>query len=187
LSCPENAALYRRVQGQGAVVSEFPMGARPEAGSFPRRNRVISGLSLGVIIVEAPEKSGSLITAAYAAEQNREVMAVPGDIRSGRSRGCHRLLRDGAALVEGVEDVLFQLEQWLPRRPHQEVAALPQPPLVPQDQQVYGMLGAQPRHIDELAQEAKLAPEKLLEILLRLELEGLIAQQPGKHFARRAG
>jgi len=96
----EHAKLYRALQQNGAVVSEFPMGSSPEPGSFPRRNRIISGLSLGVVVVEAPARSGALLTTNYAAEQDREVFAVPGDVRRGQSAGCHALLRDGAKLVE---------------------------------------------------------------------------------------
>ena len=108
----ENAALHARIRGQGAVLSEFPMGSRPQKGWFPRRNRLISGLSLGVILVEASVRSGALITARYAREQNREVFAVPGDIRTCKSAGCHQLIRDGARLVEKVEDVVDELQHW---------------------------------------------------------------------------
>ncbi|MBQ43507.1 MAG: DNA-protecting protein DprA, partial [Gemmatimonadetes bacterium] len=99
----ENRGLYRKILERGAVLSEFPMGERPSSGSFPRRNRIISGLSLGVVVVETPERSGALITARYATEQNRQVYAVPGEALSGRNTGCHRLIRDGARLVETVD------------------------------------------------------------------------------------
>ena len=109
-----NAGLYRRLIGRGAVVSEFAMGAAPEKGSFPRRNRIISGMSLGVILVETPASSGALITARCAVDESREVFAVPGDALTGRSAGCHRLLRDGACLVETAADVVEALAQRLP-------------------------------------------------------------------------
>lgn len=106
---PEHAELYERIAAMGAVVSENPPGAPPTKASFPARNRIISGLSLGVVVVEAPEKSGALITATHALEQGREVFAVPGSVNSVQSRGTHQLLRDGAKLVAGVEDILEEL------------------------------------------------------------------------------
>lgn len=178
-----HTGLYRRIRETGAIVSEFPMGAQPERGSFPRRNRIISGLSLGVVIVEAPAKSGSLITVSHAVEQDREVFAVPGDVRLGLSAGCHRLIKEGAKLVEGVDDVLEELAGWAVQAPQ----AVPAPDLPPEDQRVYGLLGREPRHIDELVQDSTLPHGALLDALLRLELDGLIEQLAGKRFLRRAG
>ena len=177
-----HTGLYRRIRETGAIVSEFPMGAQPERGSFPRRNRIISGLSLGVVIVEAPAKSGSLITVSHAVEQDREVFAVPGDVRSGLSAGCHRLIKEGAKLVEGVDDVLEELAGWAVQAPQ----AVPAPDLPPEDQRVYGLLSREPRHIDELVQDSTLPQGALLDALLRLELDGLIDQLAGKRFLRRA-
>ena len=183
---PENVGLYRRIREQGALVSEFPMGARPEAGSFPRRNRLISGLSLGVVVVEAPERSGSLITVAYATEQNRDVFAVPGSVLDGRSRGCHRLLRDGAKLAESAEDVLAELAQWRTDRRISSVleAKKPVPQLEGSERRVFEQLGGEPYHIDQLAQETDMPAAELLGLLLKLELDGLVAQLPGKQFVR---
>ena len=177
--------LYRQIRERGAIVSEFAWGAQPERGAFPRRNRIISGLSLGVIIVEAPQKSGALITVQHALEQNREVFAVPGDVRSGRNAGCHQLIKDGAKLVEDVEDVLEELTMWASPRP--QSAPVPMPTLPPEDESVYALLSRQPRHIDELAQDSALPPATLLDVLLRLELDGLVDQLEGKRFLRRAG
>ena len=177
--------LYRQIRERGAIVSEFAWGAQPERGAFPRRNRIISGLSLGAIIVEAPQKSGALITVQHALEQNREVFAVPGDVRSGRNAGCHQLIKDGAKLVEDVEDVLEELTMWASPRP--QSAPIPTPALPPEDESVYALLSRQPRHIDELAQHSALPPATLLDVLLRLELDGLVDQLAGKRFLRRAG
>ena len=114
---PEHIALYERIAAAGAVLSEYPPGTPPTRSSFPVRNRIISGLALGVVVVEAPEKSGALITAAHALEQGREVFAVPGSVNSTQSRGSHQLLRDGARLVESVEDILEELSWQLPPAP----------------------------------------------------------------------
>jgi len=176
-----HAALYRRIVGAGAVVSEQPMGAAPDRGSFPRRNRIISGLSRGVIVVEAAQRSGALITARCANEQGREVFAVPGDIRRGGSSGCHALIKDGAKLVENVDDVLEELTPWLQR---EEPPAVASPSGVVG--QVYELLGREPLHVDELARISTVATPQMLGALLRLELEGLADQHPGKRFARRA-
>jgi len=114
---PEHAALYARVAASGAVISEAPPGSPPVKMSFPIRNRIISGLSLGVVVVEAPEKSGALITARHALDQGREVFAVPGSVNSVQSRGSHQLLRDGARLVESVDDILEELNWHIPAKP----------------------------------------------------------------------
>ncbi len=175
--------LYRQIRERGAIISEFAWGAQPERGAFPRRNRIISGLSLGVVIVEAPQKSGALITVQHALEQNREVFAVPGDVRSGRNAGCHQLIKDGAKLVEQVEDVLEELTMWAVASSQRA----PTPVLPPEDESVYALLSRQPRHIDELAQHSSLPPTTLLDVLLRLELDGLVDQLAGKRFLRRTG
>ncbi len=114
---PEHVALYERIAAAGAVISEYPPGTPPARTNFPVRNRLISGLALGVVVVEAPEKSGALITATHALEQGREVFAVPGSVNSSQNRGAHQLLRDGARLVESVEDILEELSWQLPASP----------------------------------------------------------------------
>ncbi len=178
---PSHVALYRRMlRSGGAVISEMPVGAGPDRGSFPRRNRIISGLCLGVIVVEAAARSGALITARCAGEQGREVFAVPGPIGNS-SAGCHALIKDGAKLVEGVDDVLQELPAWIVAAPQSETVAPPGAA-----GQVYGLLRGEPRHIDELAREGDMAAQQVLGLLLELELEGLAAQYPGKRFARRA-
>jgi DNA processing protein len=182
-----NAPLHARIQRQGAVVAEYPLGHPPDAGTFPRRNRLISGLSLGTVVVEAPAQSGALITASFALDQNREVFAVPGEVRGGRSAGCHRLIKEGAKLVEGVGDVLEELG---PRFERLAQLALDfssppvssHPELAPGEKQVFALLGEEPLHIDALAGRSGLPMAELLRILLDLELAGLVAQLPGKRF-----
>ena len=139
-------------------------------------------MSLGVVVVEAPQKSGVLITVAYAVDQDREVFAVPGDVRSGRSAGCHRLIKDGAKLVEGVEDILEELTIEMPP----DLRSVPARPLAPEDERIYALLSREPRHIDELSQDSTLPPQILLDALLRLELDGLVDQVAGKRFLRPA-
>ncbi len=185
----ENSNLYMRIQQQGAVFSEFPMGSPPDKGWFPRRNRLISGLSLGVVLVEAPARSGALITARYAREQNREVFAVPGDVRTHKSAGCHQLIRDGAILVEGVEDVVEELQHWGlgdQREVEPEVAAVSEPTAVlsSREQVILERLDTEPCHIDRLSQEVDLETAEVLGTLLELELTGLVEQLPGKRFIR---
>ena len=182
-----NAALYRRLVRRGAVVSEFPMGAVPEKGSFPRRNRIISGMSLGVILVETPARSGALITARCAVDESREVFAVPGDALSGRSAGCHGLLRDGACLVETAADVIEELAHRLPEHATQPESRPEAPaggPLDADQATVLGLLSEGAVHVDALARGSGLQPNVILDVLLRLELEGLVEQSAGKMFRR---
>ena len=186
-----NAQLHARIQQQGAVLAEYPLGFPPDTGTFPRRNRLISGLSLGTVVVEAPAQSGALITAAYALDQNREVYAVPGEVLRGKSAGCHRLIKEGAKLVEGVGDILEELGQWGQHRAQLTLdfsAPLPTAPaLSAQERQVLELLGEEPIHIDPLGVQAGLPAPELLRILLDLELGGWVEQLPGKRFVRQAG
>lgn len=174
-----HTALYRHIVEKGAVVSEQPMGAQPDRGSFPRRNRIISGLARGVVVVEAAARSGALITARCAAEQGREVFAVPGEIFRASSAGCHALLKDGAKLVECVDDILDELNPWRVETP------APSPAPSGLAGQVYALLGARPLHIDQLASGA-LSSAQIAAALLELELDGWVAQYEGQRFARRA-
>jgi DNA processing protein len=179
----ENKALFHRIAERGAVISEFPFLTPPEAHNFPIRNRVISGLALGTIIVEATHKSGSLITAQLAAEQGREVFAVPGSVTSFKSMGTHRLIKEGAKLVEHVNDVIEELNIG------QETAALEpnKPPAIPLSQTekiVLSELSPYPIHIDKLARQVSLSAGEVSSLLLQLELKGLVTQSPGKLFSR---
>lgn len=186
-----NAQLHARIQEQGAVLAEYPLGYPPDASTFPRRNRLISGLSLGTVVVEAPAQSGALITAAFALDQNREVFAVPGEVRGGRNAGCHRLIKEGAKLVEGVGDILEELGPRFEQRAQLALdfsaaaATSPQPDLSPQEKQVFDRLGDEPLHIDPLAAQTRLPVPELLRVLLDLELSGLVVQLPGKRFVRQ--
>jgi len=185
----QNRRLHSEIMRTGAVVSELAMGTGPEPGSFPRRNRVISGLTLGVVIVEAPLKSGALITASCALEQGRDVFAVPGDVIDGRSAGCHRLLKEGARLVEGVKDVVDELAARLPpdlvRSMPGEAEGARDVQLGLEESALLARLEARGRHIDDLARESGLGVGELLDHLLRLELMGLVKQLPGKRFCRK--
>jgi len=181
----EHDKLYRRISENGGVISEFPMGTRPLAFNFPARNRVISGLSLGVVVVEATEKSGSLITAALALEQGREVFAVPGEVGASRSRGAHRLIRQGAKLVETVDDIMEEIAPQLLVRSGKPVSAprrtLPQN-LGDEFQRIFGLFQERPLQIDEVIESSGCSPSRVSEILLELELQGYIKQLPGKRY-----
>lgn len=183
----ENKPLFQRISEQGAVVSEFSLFTKPEGHNFPIRNRIISGLCLGTVVVEATKKSGSLITARLAAEQNREVFAVPGSIQSFKSIGTHTLIKQGAKLVENAQDIVEELTPMIQpdagagnnhRNAEKYVPAL----LTPDELQVYEALGPYPVHIDDLARTVSLGPGRLSSILLKLELNGLVQQTPGKFF-----
>lgn len=176
----ENRSLFTDMASRGALVSEFPMGTLPLAENFPRRNRIISGISSGILVVEAAEGSGSLITAQCALEQGRDVYAIPGNIQSVNSRGTNRLIKQGAKLVETVTDILEELPQ-----PYGESA--PSTPVArvtfsQQEAAIYSLLSSTTLHIDEIAARSALTVAEVSAILLRLELNGVISQLPGKHF-----
>ena len=177
----EHRALYRRVRDAGAIVSEFPPGTPPLPAHFPQRNRIISGLARGVVVVEASEKSGSLITAACALEQGRDVMAVPGSTLGSRHRGCHALLRDGARLVETAADVLEELG----------IAGRvvgPGPGAAPDEDALLTLLGTEgDGDLDLLAARSGLPVAVLLQRLLALELTGRVRRVPGGRFVRARG
>jgi DNA processing protein len=174
----EHHRLHMRIAQHGAVVSEYPMGAQPDAENFPARNRIISGLTAATVVVEATERSGSLITAQCAAEQGREVFAVPGPIGA-RTRGTHQLLRQGAALAESAEDIVREILPHLdPAPPHRAV------PLSDLETAIVAQLDASPRSVDEVIARTGLAASVVLETLLVLELRGAVRQQPGQQFAR---
>jgi DNA processing protein len=181
---PEHQKLYHRISEQGAVISELPLGAAPLAFNFPARNRLISGLSAGVVVVEATEKSGSLITAAVALEQGREVFAVPGEVGSSRSRGGHRLIRQGAKLVENVDDILEEIAPQLVA-PNRQSAALRALPVdaQPETRKIFDLLQERSLHIDEVIEASGFSTSRVLQILLELELQGFLKQLPGNRYS----
>lgn len=183
-----NRNLFYKIAENGAVISEFPLMTGPEAKNFPIRNRIISGVSLGTVVVEAGQKSGSLITARLAAEQGREVFAVPGSIHSFKSTGTHYLIKQGAKLVEHAQDIIEEFEHVAlapaaaEKLMHNRTDPIV-PTLSPDESLVLAALEPYPIHIDDLARTLSMKPGKLSSILLRLELKGMIEQSPGKFFS----
>jgi DNA processing protein len=185
---PQHLRLFERISASGAVLSEFPLQAEPEAHHFPIRNRIISGMSLGTVVVEASKNSGSLITARLAAEQNREVFAVPGSIQSFKSMGTHTLIKQGAKLVENAQDIVSELGHFLADAPAGDGPQAVQPiemrhRLTGEERDVYRALGPYPLHIDELVRKLTMDAGRLSGILLQLELKGIVTQQAGKLFS----
>ncbi|HOF04653.1 MAG TPA: DNA-processing protein DprA [Syntrophales bacterium] len=202
---PENEVLAQEIALCGAVISEFSLGTPPNAPNFPARNRIISGMSLGVVVVEATEKSGSLITARIALEQGREVFAVPGSIDAAGSRGTNRLIKEGAKLIENVNDILDEIRPQVFRAAFQEdtplaPSATPPSPLVPpikeasqkkaphlsvlggKEETLIQNLSSRPRTVDELIAATGLTASDVLSALLQLELRGVIRQLPGNKY-----
>jgi len=186
----EHAVLADKISKMGAVISEFPMQTIPDRANFPKRNRIISGLSSGVVVVEAAERSGALITADCALQEGREVFAVPGKVDSVTSRGTNRLIKQGAKLVENVEDIIEDLNlsytgSRLPY-PLDNLCDCPEggSGLDKEESLVYNLLSSGPRHIDELSEETNLGVAKISRILINLEIRKIARQLPGKNFVR---
>ncbi len=180
-----NKKLFDEIVRMGAIISEFPLGTPPEPKNFPIRNRIISGLGKGVIVVEATMNSGSLITASVALEQGREVFAVPGSIQSFKSRGSHFLIKQGAKLVENSDDVLDELGLNYTFVPKTDTfKAAPSPPIEESETKIYELIGDYPIHIDDIARQGNLEPAVVSATLMRMELRGVIRQLPGKYFVR---
>ena len=185
---PRNRELAQQILEQGVIVSEFPPGTPPLPTHFPRRNRIISGLSVGTLVVEAARQSGSLITARLAAEQGREVFAIPGSIHNPMARGCHRLLRDGAKLVESGADILEELAPLLglaalpaaPSAPGESAAA----PEDPEYRLLLNSLDFAPTSVDALVERTGLTPDVVSSMLLMLELQGHVEASPGGRYSR---
>lgn len=186
----QHQALARRIAAQGALVSEYLLGTPPLAPNFPRRNRIISGLSQGVLVVEAALQSGSLITARQAAEQGREVFAIPGSIHSPQSRGCHALIRQGAKLVESAQDILEELQVCAPAAQAALATAADQgaqtEPSMSRSTALLRQLGYEPCGLDTLQARSGLDTATLQAWLLELEFDGLVARLPGGLYQRRA-
>lgn len=176
-----NRTLAKQMLHQGAIVSEYPLGTKPEANNFPPRNRVISGLSLCVVVVEAGERSGALITASFAAEQGRDVFAVPGSILHPGSAGCNQLIQNGAMPLLSVDDVLQQLDLERVTTQHEVRQAVP-----PDDSeaQLLTHLSGEPKHVDELVREVTLAAAQISSLLTLMELKGLVRQVSPMRYVR---
>jgi DNA processing protein len=174
-----NLDLAHRIAERGVMISDYPLGTPPVPINFPRRNRIISGLSKGVLVVEASLGSGSLITAKIAAEQGREVFAVPGSIHSPFSKGCHKLIKEGAKLTESVLDLLSELN-WAAR------TAVPAPAVanVPASR-ILDIMGFHPISVDEMCAALKMGPESIAAELLSLELDGIVETLPGGKYLRK--
>jgi DNA processing protein len=210
---PEHGRLREEIAASGAVLTEFPAGTPPKPSHFPQRNRIISGLSLGVVVIEAAEDSGSLITARRALDQGREVFAVPGSIDAPLSRGPHGLIKQGAKLVETVDDIVEELlsqlelpltptlsltrccgplhsdEQWAPRatgtpgRGQKRESSAP-PNLSTEERRVWEQMSRDPLHLDDLTERSGLTPAGVAGILLGLELKAVVRQLPGQRYYR---
>jgi len=186
---PSNHLLYKQITESGAVVSEYPLGTEPDNFRFPARNRIISGLSLGVVVVEATKRSGSLITANHALEQGREIFAVPGRIDSVKSTGSHALLQEGAKLVLNINDITEELAPALQIQPGADRSPAAENPsavegLSPEEAKIYGFLDVYPNSIDEIVRSSGFTAQKVNELLLMLELKGVIESLPGKSYQK---
>ncbi|MBL9169786.1 MAG: DNA-protecting protein DprA [Verrucomicrobiales bacterium] len=188
---PENVKLFERIPSQGAVMTQFPFDRPADKQSFPIRNRIVAGMTLGTVVVEANLSSGALITANFATEYGRQVFAVPGRIDSPRSKGCHELIKKGAKLCEGAEDILSEFEYLFPptNRPAgpNESGELPLVALSENERKVMEALGLESRSIDELTRSTGLPVSVVSVCLLSLEMKRVVTQQPGKIFLRSGG
>ena len=196
---PENKKLYEEIAKAGAVITEFEDDIKPFPYNFPQRNRIISGLSIGVVVVEAARNSGALITADFAAEQGREVFALPGKVSSATSGGANQLIKDGAKLVETVDDIMEELKlveikplegkakEKKDETIAQKTKAYVYNSLTEDERKAYKILSDEPVHIDKIGSESGLRVPDLAKAVLSLQLKGLIKELPGKQFVRKAG
>lgn len=177
---PENKTLMEHIAASGCLISEFPPGTPPEKENFPKRNRMISGLSLGVLVVEATADSGSLITARSAMEQGREIFAIPGKVTSAHSTGTHALIRQGARLVRHARDIVEELAPVLKGFMKSDAAVAPD--LSEEEKRLCSFLSGEPKQIDDISRESGLPTAKILGVLLGLEMKGAVRQMTGKRF-----
>ncbi|MDD4179841.1 MAG: DNA-processing protein DprA [Candidatus Margulisbacteria bacterium] len=182
-----NKQLAAEVEKSGAVISEFPLGAKPDTGSFPRRNRIISGLSLGTIVIEGGYDSGAMITAKYALDQGREVFAVPGNIEQEQSKGPHWLIKQGAKLVESVEDVLEELRLGMPKMTNDQCQMTNErvsyPELNEDEKKIVSLLSVEAKHLDSISAQSGLPIPQVSSLLMMMEIKKVVRQLPGKMFS----
>ncbi len=176
---PEHRKLAQSIAENGALVSDYPLGVPPDASNFPPRNRIISGLSLGVVVVEAGKRSGALITVGFALEQGREVFAVPGNILNRNSAGCNRLIHDGAKMVLGVEDILEELNLTMIEHQAQVRAALPADET---EARLLELISDEPLHVDEICRQSRLPIQQVSSALTMMELKGMVRQVGGMQY-----
>ncbi len=185
---PENAALFERASASGAILTQFPFNRPADKQTFPIRNRIVAGMTLGTVVVEANLSSGALITAKFAADYGRQVFAVPGRIDSPRSKGCHELIRQGARLCESAEDILSEFEYLFPAKSGppspSETGSLPTLHLSEREQTVLSLLDAGERGIDDIIRQSHLPASAVSVTLLGLEMKRLVLQHPGKRFSK---
>jgi DNA processing protein len=185
---PENGELFERIAANGAVISQYPFNRKADKQSFAIRNRIVAGMTLGTVVVEANLTSGALITANFATEYGRQVFAVPGRIDSPRSKGCHELIKKGAKLCEGVEDILSEFEYLFPasNRPPSanETGVLPALDLSENEQKVFGVLDSEELTTDDVIRKSGLPSSAVSVALFSLEMKRLVKQLPGKLFVK---
>lgn len=182
----ENAELFAQCAANGAVITQFPFNRPASKQTFPIRNRIVAGMTMGTVVVEANLSSGALITANMAVDFGRQVFAVPGRIDSPRSKGCHDLIKKGAKLCEGVEDILSEFEYLFPAKPARESPSLPAMTLTENEQKAYDVLGPEERTIDEVIRQSGLSASSATVALFSLEMKRLARQAPGKLYARNS-
>lgn len=186
----ENLELGERMATQGAVISEYPLGRPPDRQTFPYRNRIVAGMVVGLVVVEAGEKSGAVITANAALDQGRHVYAVPGRIDNPAARGCHALIKTGAKLIETIDDIVDDLQMLIPKKIDQQASNLKKTPdlmLSPEEAAVVKSLGGGGRQVDELARDCGLSAARLNSILLGLEMKRIVKTLPGRLVELRDG
>ena len=186
---PENINLRKKIVEQGAILSEFPVFMRPDRNNFPARNRILSGLALGTVVVEAAEKSGALITADFALEQGREVFAIPGNITSPKSKGTNNLIKSGAKLVDSPESILEELLPALGESLKAQIDNVESKILLDNDEEkkIFSLLSLEGRHIDNLIENSNLSPAQVSATLLQMELRGIVRQLSGKMYISNCG
>lgn len=180
----ENKKLYDAIADSGAVVSEFPLGSNPEPWRFPPRNRLISGMSLGVLVCQSPEASGALITAGYAAEQGKDTYVIPGNIDDERNRGCHKLIQDGAKLVQESEDILRELGLDGDHDQEPRQMGLPIEALNEQERDIASLLSLEPVQLDEIIEKTGMSAPMVSGTLTILEMKNVVRRVPGNAYVR---